>query len=448
MLVAQEEIPAKGHNWGAPEWTWADDHSTASATFTCQNDDSHTETVENAEVTSTTVQPTPTEDGLITYTATVTGPDGKPYTDTTEVIIPTAGFNIIVTQPQNGSASADKETAQPGEEVTITVTPNEGYQLSKITYTTASGTPTDITRDKSFIMPASDVTVDVTFAQLSGGGGGIGGVTPVESNKITIEVPENGSLALSKDEAAKGDVVVITPTPDEGYETGDVTVTDKDGKEIPVQDNGDGTYSFTMPDSPVKVTADFEAKEHDCPSKKFQDSDPNAWYHESVDYVVEKGLMNGVAADKFAPNDTTTRAMLVTILYRLEGEPAVSAENSFDDVTDGQWYTDAVLWASANGIVKGYGNRKFGPMDDITREQFATIVYHYANSKGYDISKAADLSRYEDATSIGTWAQDAIKWANAEGLINGRTATTLVPAGDATRAETAAILMRFIEGVK
>ena len=189
---------------------------------------------------------------------------------------------------------------------------------------------------------------------------------------------------------------------------------------------------------------------HDCPSKKFNDVDANAWYHEYVDYVVENGLMNGVSADKFAPNATTTRAMVVTILYRLEGEPAVSGENLFDDVQRGKWYTDAVKWADANGIAGGYGNGKFGINDNITREQLAVMLCRYAKYKGYDVSvgKDTNILSYKDAKDVSAWAVEAMQWAVGAGIINGRAADTLVPKGTATRAEIAAMLTRFIENVK
>ena len=199
--------------------------------------------------------------------------------------------------------------------------------------------------------------------------------------------------------------------------------------------------------NPLAPTSSF-GDDHDCPAKQFADVDQSAWYHEAVDYAVENGLMNGVAADKFQPNGVTTRAMLVTILYRLEKEPAVSGKNPFADVKADQWYTDAVLWANANGIVKGYGNGKFGPADTLTREQFATILHRYAAYKGYDTSKRAALTAYTDAATISPWAKDAMQWANAEELIIGRTETTLAPKGSATRAEAAAILMRFLETAK
>lgn len=171
------------------------------------------------------------------------------------------------------------------------------------------------------------------------------------------------------------------------------------------------------------------------------------WALDAIQYVYENGLMNGVGDGKFSPDGMFSRAMLATILYRLEGEPAVAGGNPFSDVADGQWYTEAVVWASGNGIVNGVGNGKFAPEEDITRQQMAAMLYRYAQYKKYDTGKAADLSGYTDAADIGGWAMEAMQWAVAEGLITGRTATTLVPAGNATRAEAATILMRCLEGL-
>ena len=137
----------------------------------------------------------------------------------------------------------------------------------------------------------------------------------------------------------------------------------------------------------------------------------------------------------------------MTRLYRLEGKPAISGANPFDDVAAGQWYTAAVVWANGNGIVNGYGNGTFGPTDDITREQFAAILHRYAQFKGYDVSAGEDTNvlSYDDAGEISDWAMEAIQWAVGAGLIQGRTKSTIAPAGNATRAEAANILMRFAE---
>ena len=171
------------------------------------------------------------------------------------------------------------------------------------------------------------------------------------------------------------------------------------------------------------------------------------WFYNDVKYVYEKGMMAGTAADVFAPNATTTRAMIVTILYRLEGSPAVTGTSAFVDVPAGQWYTDAVNWAAANQIVKGTSATTFAPNDSITREQMAAILYRYAQYKGYDVTKKADLSGYSDNGQVSAYAKDALAWANAAKLINGVTNTTLAPQGNATRAQASAILHRFCDGV-
>ena len=226
-------------------------------------------------------------------------------------------------------------------------------------------------------------------------------------------------------------------------------VTDRDGKEIALTDNGDGTYTFKMPASSVSVSASFKKKAevHVCPADKFTDVDQTLWYHEGIDYVIEKGMMNGTSSTTFAPNADTTRGMIVTILYRLEGSPAVASAAGFSDVAAGQYYADAVAWASANGIVTGYDSSKFGPNDKITREQMAAILYRYAGFKKYDVSKTSDLSSYTDNASISSYAADALKWANAEGLINGMGDGRIAPQGSAVRAQAAALLMRFCENV-
>ena len=164
-------------------------------------------------------------------------------------------------------------------------------------------------------------------------------------------------------------------------------------------------------------------------------------------YAYENGLMDGVGMGLFAPNSETTRAQLVTILYRLEGEPAVSGDLPFTDVEAGIWYTDAILWAAQNNIVNGVSDTEFAPGDDLTRQQLVTILYRYAEAKGYDVSASADLSGYPDADQVQDYAQPAMAWAVAEGIVEGVDGN-LNPAGNATRAQIATILMRFCEGIQ
>ena len=184
-----------------------------------------------------------------------------------------------------------------------------------------------------------------------------------------------------------------------------------------------------------------------CHSKAFSDLDLNAWYHEYTDYVLCKGMMNGMGGGIFAPNGETSRAMLTTIIYRIAGSPAVSGEMPFADVAAGQWYTDAILWAAENDIVLGYGDGNFGPMDTITREQIAALFFRFAELEGMKTNKSADLSAYNDANTIGAWAVDYVEWAVASGLMQGRSAHLLAPAAGTTRAETAALLERWCEEI-
>lgn len=280
----------------------------------------------------------------------------------------------------------------------------------------------------------------VTLTVKSSGGGGGGGYT----TQYTLTYNTNGGSSIAATKHNSGTTVSLTATPTKEGFTFDGWYSDAalTSKITSIKMDGNKTVYAGWKET-GSVTPG-----HDCPSAHLKDLDINAWYHEYIDYVVEKGLMQGVADDLLAPEVTTSRAMIVTILYRLEGRPAVSGSSPFDDVAEGLWYTDAVKWAEANEIVEGYGNGKFGPNDLITREQFAAIMYRYASFKGYDVSKLADLSGYADASAISDWALAAMQWAAAEGLIAGRTTTTLVPGGNATRAEAAAILMRFIENVK
>ncbi len=176
----------------------------------------------------------------------------------------------------------------------------------------------------------------------------------------------------------------------------------------------------------------------------FQDVKANAWFFKSVQFVYEKGLFAGTSDTTFAPNETVSRAMLVTALHRLAGKPQAGA-NQFKDVTNGMWYVDAVNWASEKQIVNGYGDGVFGPNDNVTREQMAVILYHYAKGKGYDISASGSLSTFTDSNQISSWAEEPMKWAIGKGLLSGKGANVLDPSSTATRAEVATILKLFIE---
>jgi hypothetical protein len=175
-----------------------------------------------------------------------------------------------------------------------------------------------------------------------------------------------------------------------------------------------------------------------------RDISASDWFHDDVEFVVERGLFRGVSDSEFAPDAGMTRAMLVTTLHRLAGEPPAGGAR-FVDVPAGQWFTEAVAWASANGVVDGYGENVFGTDDVVTREQAAVFLHRYARLAGYDVSASTDLSGRVDAGMISDWAREAMIWANAAGLITGRAGGALAPADAVTRAEVSVILRRFIE---
>ena len=264
--------------------------------------------------------------------------------------------------------------------------------------------------------------------------------------KITIGDMENGTVTANPTAAKAGATVTLTPVPDEGYALSTLTVTDRFGDAVRVTENSDGTYTFTMPNGQVTVTATFVETEAPV-DEPFVDVAEGDWFYDAVVYAYQNELMDGVGGSRFAPNSETTRAQLVTILYRLEGEPAVSGDLPFTDVESGTWYTDAILWAAQNNIVNGVSDTEFAPGDDLTRQQLVTILYRYAEAKGYDVSASADLSGYPDADQVQDYAQPAMAWAVAENIIQGMEDGTLKPAGNASRAQIATILMRFCEDV-
>ena len=271
-------------------------------------------------------------------------------------------------------------------------------------------------------------------------------VNPNPSYAITVEQPDHGTVTVTPNRATQGAAVTITATPDRGYQVNAVTVTDRFGDAVQVTENADGTYTFTMPNGQVTITATFVETEAPV-GEPFLDVNEGDWFYDAVAHAYENGLMDGVGGNRFAPNSATTRAQLVTILYRLEGQPAVSGDLPFTDVEAGTWYTNAVGWAAQNGIVNGVGDDTFAPGNDLTREQLVTILYRYAESKGYDVSASADLAGYPDGEEIQAYAREAMAWAVAENIIQGMEDDTLKPAGNASRAQIATILMRFCEGV-
>jgi len=286
----------------------------------------------------------------------------------------------------------------------------------------------------------AETVITLTATKKPSGGG-----HSTSTYRPDVEKPEHGEVSVTPKNPEKGDKVTIQPTPDEGYEVDHVTVTDKNGKPVEVEQNKDETWSFKQPSGKVTVKVAFKPIETKW-RNPFLDVSEGDWFYDAVRYVYEKGLMAGTSENTFGPNVITNRGMIVTILYRLAGSPDIEDENwgyPYVDVDANAYYGTAVYWARLNGIASGYSDERFGPDDAITREQLAVMLYRFAKAQGHDVTAQADLSGYTDADQISGFAREAMSWASAEGLINGTSGSTLSPDSSATRAQVAVILMRF-----
>ena len=331
-----------------------------------------------------------------------------------------------------------------------TTAAESGYVFNGWKFEGIDGVYTTLTDELLTKLAAKSGTVSATpdFSKRSSGSSG-GSSSGKTTYKVTTSAVNNGGVNASPSSAEKGATITITLSPDKGYKLDKLTVTDGSGKTVSTVKKSDTVYTFTMPASAVKVGVSY-VKATETPSKtKFNDVSANDWFASAVDYVTGKGMMNGTADNTFSPKANTTRGMVVTVLYRLENQPSTSAA-SFTDVASGAYYANAVAWANANGIVSGYGSGKFGPNDKVTREQLAAILYRYAQYKKYDVSVGEDTNilSYDDAQSISSYAIPAIQWACGAGVVTGKSGSKLDPKGNATRAEVAAMLMRFCENVK
>jgi hypothetical protein len=256
-----------------------------------------------------------------------------------------------------------------------------------------------------------------------------------------------GSVTVAPGSATANTTVTISINAKEGFVLGYMNIADAEGNLISVESNSDTEYTFSMPESKVYIEAGFkeDAPHVDVFAVNFDDVPENAWYASAVKSVQLMGLMNGESDRKFGSNSKTTRGMIVTILHRMEDEP-LTGELSFSDVKQLDYFSNAVAWASENGIVNGYDNGKFGPNDSITRQQLAAVLYRYSEYKGYDVTEMGDLSNFTDASLVKDYAVDAMSWAVGEGLIVGSN-NTLAPTSNATRAEVAEILVRYCDNI-
>lgn len=367
-----------------------------------------------------------------TYTATFTNPHGfstfvlstksetvatvndTNYTNFQQAVDDAVPSDIITVKQNNLSATGVTHnltlTNGAGKEITVTINGTE-YTIKKgetLPFTYTPPTPPRPTEEKHSITISTDGKGQVT-----------GPASAAEDDKVTLTVKPNADKELY-----------------------DLKVTGEDGKAIAVTKVNDTTYTFTMPDGKVTVAATFGCDGGDnCPSKAFTDLGDKQWYHDFIDYAVENGLLEGTSATTMEPNATFIRAQLAQILYNIEDKPAVTGEMIFEDVPASEWFYSAILWANQNEIINGTSPTTFEPLENISRQDLALMLYRYAGEPAV----TGDLDGFTDADQVGDWAEEAMAWAVAEGIVQGDTPTTLNPTGTATRAEAAAMLQRFLE---
>lgn len=307
---------------------------------------------------------------------------------------------------------------------------------------TCTGDTITLTGTSTITVESGGKTYSLTLNRTDGTGGnpgdGGGSVTRPTYPPNILET-EHGTVTVSPARPHQGDRVTITTQSDEGYKLGEITVTRPDGQKVTLTPAGDGKYTFTQPG--VKVTIDVTFVPEEWPFVDVAESD---WFFQAVKYVFERGIMVGTSDTTFEPQSSVTRGQVVQMLYNLEGQPTVTGEDGFTDVQSKDWWYNAVVWASQNEVVSGYGDGTFQPKRNISRQEFAQMLFNYAKFKGYDLTATGDLTKFPDGGDVAGWAETAMQWANGNELINGHADTgKLDPLGTTVRAQAASILTKF-----
>ena len=331
-------------------------------------------------------------------------------------------------------------SASKGDLVQVIVEPYNGYAMNSLSISERDywGSSVDYWQSWKhdnvyyFYMPDSDVNLYVDFTEA------------VSEHIVYVDRAANGLLKADTTWAADGQIVYVTATPDTGYVLSSLFVKTAKGDQLKVYEaKKTGTYYFYMPDQYVTVSAYFAPAASALP---FNDVAYTSWYYDAVKFVYDKGIMDGVSYYRFAPDATITRGMVVTMLWRMAGEPYEAAAG-FTDVATGRYYSTAVAWAARNGIVEGMTATTFAPDQAITREQLASILYRYAKWLGFS-GYGSDISGYTDAGKVSSYAYDAMSWAVRSGVVTGTSARVLDPQGTASRAAAAQMFMNFYNYIK
>ena len=468
--TAYGDLDANGHDWG--DWAVTTPATTSAAgveTRVCKRDASHTETRDIPKLT-----PAPSSSG---------SSGGSSSTPAITVPVSGSGDTVHVSASVSGSTAEVKEI-KSAELNKIGTDSAVVIDLSGLNKGVTSVTLSTDTIDSICKTEADGVTVKLPSAELRVDRQTLAAVTeqaagskirlvvePDSTARGTMTAAQRSTLAGMKNAAALEAYFVSNNTRIHDFKGGSVELS------IPYRANGAIRAWFLKEDGtrePVSARYDKEnaqlilhhfshyvieeldssaaytvcAKDDSCPLGAFGDLTATAWYHDGVHYCLENGLMRGVSGGKFLPDSSTTRAQLVTILWRLEGSPETTGAVRFGDTAGGAWYTEAVRWAVGCGVVKGYDNECFGPDDAVTREQMAAILYRYAQHKGYDVSAGEDTNilSFDDAFAVSEYAIPAMQWACGSGMVHGIARDgrmLLAPRDTTTRAQTATLLMRF-----
>lgn len=356
----------------------------------------------------------------------------------TNPVIPEEGVTSSVTNPEEGQVLYITANSSSGSKFYSMQNAELNYAAVKNQENVPNISKVDVT-DTSFTITTyrtTDMSVVDSFTIYRTEDKAVTGVE-LDKSEITLEEGESDTLTatVNPEDAANKNVIWTSSNPDVAtVENGVVTAVGA----------GTATITVTTEDGEYTAVCTVTCTETEPTGLPFEDVPEGEWYYEYVADVYEKGLMTGLTENVFGPTEKLSRAQFAVILYRMEGAPEVAYREQFPDVADGQFYTEAVLWAAENGIVTGYTEGTFGPADEITREQMATMMYRYAKYKEYDVSAAADISVYPDAASVSAFAQDAVSWCVAEEIITGDNGA-LNPQGVTVRAVCATIISRFTE---
>lgn len=402
------------------------------------------------------------ENGSIEYYTGTVSTEGEEGSAKTYVTFTTNGFSpfVIYAASANVASIGDDanqkvyptlqaaiDAVQNNETITLLKDTNEKVTVSKPIKFTLAGKEHlrgSIAAGSRYSMTTSETSSKTEYTFTYVGGGSSSSISTPTTYAVNVNAATNGAVAADKKTASKGTTVTVTASPSKGYVVDAVKVVDKDGKDVAVTEK-DGKYVFTMPASAVTVTGSFKAETPAPVALPFTDVKSGNWFYDAVKYAYAQGLMTGTSATTFAPNGTMNRAMIVTVLYRLEKSPAVTGASKFTDVPAGQWYSDAVAWAAANKIVNGYDETTFGPMNAVTREQMAAILFRYEQVKGLEnVTLEENLNRFPDQNKISAYAIPALQWAVGQKIINGNADGTLDPTGTATRAQVAQIFTNLL----